>query len=169
MKKLVAIATLGVALCFPSISFSAEAQIVRWGEIIGIIEGGNLVGTGTGQATGAPGPWSATEGSARVNLENGNVAFRVRGLVLAGGNSIGTPGPVTEVKGTLVCDTNGSATGNSVFVDTDAVPLSAQGNARFSGNVGSLPDECVEESDTAFLVRVPGLEVWIGNGAVRRP
>lgn len=169
MKKLIAIATLGLVFSLSSFSFTAQAQTVRWKQIIGIIEGGNLVGSGTGQVTGAPGPWSASEGFARVNLGNGNIFFLVRGLVLAGGNSIGTTGPVTSVKGTLVCDTDGSATGNSVLVDTDTVPLSPQGNARFRGSVGTLPDECVGEPDIAFLVRVPGFEAWIANGAVRRP
>lgn len=169
MKKLIAIATLGLALSFPSFSFTAEDQTVRWIEIIGIIEGGNLVGTGAGQAIGAPGPWSASEGFARVNLENGNIVFLVRGLVLAGGNSIGTPGPVTQVTGTLVCDTDGSAGGgNSILVNTPLVPLNSRGNAHFNGNVGPLPDACVNESDIAFLIRAFG-NLWIANGAVRRP
>jgi len=42
-------------------------------------------------------------------LQTGQVNFDVRGLVLAAGNSIGTPGTVAQVKGTLVCDTDGSA------------------------------------------------------------
>jgi hypothetical protein len=158
MKKSIAIIALGLALSFSSFSLTAQAQVVRWKQIVGIIEGGNLVGSGTGQVAGAPGPWSASEGFARVNLGNGNIVFQVQGLVLAGGNSIGTPGPVTEVKGTLVCNTDGSSTGNSVLVDTDTVSLSSKGNARLRGNVGLLPDECINEPDIAFLVRVPVLK-----------
>lgn len=168
MKKLITTVTLSLIFSLSFLSLTAQAQVIKWKEIIGIIEAGNLLGSGTGEVMGAPGPWSATEGFARVNLGNGNIAFSVQGLVLAGGNSIGTAGPVTAVKGTLVCDTDGSATGNSVLVDTDTVPLSPQGNAKFRGNVGTLPDECLDETDIAFLIRVPGFEVWIANGAIRR-
>jgi hypothetical protein len=95
--------------------------------------------------------------------------FAVRGLVLAAGNSIGTPGTVLEVKGTLVCDTNGSASGgvNSVLVDTPLVELDDQGNAQFHGNIGPLPAVCIGEPDIAFLIRT-GSGRWIGNGAVLR-
>jgi hypothetical protein len=66
----------------------AAAQNVRWHHIIGIKQAGNMVGniTGGGQ------PWSASGGHARVDLATGNMEFEVHGLVLAGGNSIGTPG-----------------------------------------------------------------------------
>jgi hypothetical protein len=47
------------------------------------------------------------------------------------------------VKGTLVCHTNGSpGGGNSTLVQTAAVPLSSDGDAKFSGSVGSLPAVC---------------------------
>jgi hypothetical protein len=77
----------------------AAAQNVRWHHIIGIKQAGNMVGniTGGGQ------PWSASGGHARVDLATGNMEFEVHGLVLAGGNSIGTPGAVNQVMGTLVC------------------------------------------------------------------
>jgi hypothetical protein len=51
------------------------------------------------------------------------VQFDVRGLVLAGGNSIGKPGTVTEVVGALVCSPSSSPT---VFY-TQPVSLSPQG------------------------------------------
>src|SRR5215471_4496581 len=96
-----------------------------WKQIIGVIQAGNKVGSGTGQVTGGDQPWHTITGRAAVNLTTGDLQFRVRGLVLAGGNAIGTPGAVTMVKGTLVCDTTGVANdGNSVLVDTVLVPLS---------------------------------------------
>jgi hypothetical protein len=117
-------------------------------------------------------PWSTKQGFARVNLNTGMVEFLVQGLVLAGGNSIGTRDTVTQVKGTLVCDTDGSAGSgggaNSVLVNTDLVPLDDQGNAHFVGDVGALPPVCLIESDIAFLVRTAG-GAWIANGSVRRP
>ena len=147
----------------------AQAETVKWREIVGIIQGGTIVGSGEGAVEGVPGPWSATNGFAKVDLDKGNIAFHIRGLVFAGTNAIGTPGAVVEtgIKGTLVCDTDGSVSGNSVLVDTPVVSLSPQGNAQFSGNVGSLPDECIDQPDIAFLIVVPGFERWIANGAVR--
>jgi hypothetical protein len=157
---------------FPA-SVMAASPIVSWEDIIGIMQAGNLVGMGTGQVMGGGAPWSAKQGSARVNLNTGKVEFLVQGLVLAGGNSIGTRDAVTQVRGTLVCDTNGSAGSgngvNSVLVNTDFVPLDDQGDAHFVGYVvGALPPVCLIESDIAFLIRAAN-GLWIANGSVRRP
>ena len=142
----------------------------RWQSIIGIQEKGNVVGTGTGAVTGA-GVWSAQGGHVKVDPDNGKIDFEVNGLVLAGGNSIGTPGTVTQVKGTLVCDTDGSASGlNSVIVDTPLVDLSEEGDAQFHGSVGALPAVCATEPDIAFLIRAGASATakWIANGTVLR-
>src|SRR5262249_43210048 len=101
-------------------------------------------------------PWSARGGNAHLNLQAERLSFEVMGLVLAGGNGIGTPGSVANVRGTLVCDTDASATGSSVLVDTPPVELRAEGKATFSGPAGPLPTECLEEPDMAFLIRVSG-------------
>ncbi len=163
----------------------AHAQEVQWEHIIGIQESGDLVGSGTGQVTGGA-PWETRDGGARVNLQNGDVRFSVRGLVLAVGSSgssvtgldIGTSAGVTQVKGTFVCDVDGSAGGgNSVLVDTSAVPLSAQGDAKFKGNVGALPAVCSSEHDLAFLLRIvtptsvanSNADQWIAVGTGRTP
>jgi hypothetical protein len=151
----------------------ADDSHVRWEDVIGIIQAGNLVGTGTGRVTGGGQPWSTTGGSASVNLGNGDLHFRVQGLVLAGGNAIGTRDAITNVKGTLVCDTDGSAGGgNSTLVESAAVPLSVQGDADFNGSLGPLPAACLNEPDIAFLILIAGGAAdgrWIANGAVRRP
>jgi hypothetical protein len=153
---------------FPA-SVMAASPTMLWKDIIGIIQPSNVVGTGTGLVTGGDATWSTQIGFARVNLTTGKVKFLVHGLVLAGGNSIGTPGSVDQVKGTLVCDTDGSAGGgNSVLVDTDLVPLDDQGNAYFAGNVGVLDPICLSEPDIAFLIRTSD-GVWIANGSVRKP
>lgn len=160
--------SLALAAIVPAAALAADPNI-RWADIIGIIQAGNPVGSGTGRVTGGGQPWSTTRGEATVNLDNGDIHFRVEGLVLAGGNSIGTPDAITQVKGTLVCDTNGSAGGgNSTLVDTPLVSLSAQGDAEFHGSVGPLPGACLSEADIAFVVRI-GAGRWIANGAVRRP
>jgi len=160
----------------------AQAQEVRWEQIIGIQQAFDLVGVGTGQVVGGA-PWETTEGQARVTLGTGRVRFTVEGLVLAVGSAgdgfftglpIGTPAGVSQIKGTLVCDVDGSAGGgHSVLVDTSAVSLSAQGDAQFSGNVGPLPVVCSSEPDIAFLLRivvpVAFADRWIAAGAVRTP
>jgi len=144
---------------------------LRWQSVIGIAQAGNVVGTGTGAVTGAPGPWSALGGHVNVGLKNGKIDFEVSGLVLAGGNAIGTPGAVVQVKGTLVCDTDGSASGlNSVLVETPPVDLSEEGDAQFHGSVGALPAVCATEPDIAFLIRAGASATakWIANGTVLR-
>jgi hypothetical protein len=137
----------------------AAAQNVRWHHIIGIKQAGNMVGNimGGGQ------PWSASGGHARVDLATGNMEFEVHGLVLAGGGSIGTPGPITQVMGTLVC---GAAitTATPVAISSPPVSLTLQGEAFFFGNIGTIPTTC-NSSNVAFLIEVTAGR-WIANGAV---
>jgi hypothetical protein len=163
----------GLALGAALIGGNASADPgdnLRWQSVIGIAQAGNVVGTGTGAVTGA-GVWSAQGGHVKVDPDKGKIDFEVNGLVLAGGNSIGTPGTVTQVKGTLVCDTDGSASGlNSVIVDTPPVDLSDEGDAQFHGSVGALPAVCATEPDIAFLIRAGATATakWIANGTVLR-
>jgi len=169
LRKSLMVSVMALAAAVVGQAAHADSgETVRWQSVIGVIQANSVVGSGTGAATGAPGPWSAQDGRVKLNLANGEASFEVRGLVLASGNSIGTPGAVDLVKGTFVCDTNGSASGgNSVLVDTPLVELDDQGNARFHGYLGVLPAACTTEPDIAFLVRV-GAGRWIGNGAVLR-
>jgi hypothetical protein len=140
---------------------------VEWRQIVGIIVPGSTVGTGTSKVTGGGLPWHTSGGHAEVNLTTGAVRFDVDGLVLAAGNSIGTPDGVTSVKGTLVCDTTGVLnSGNSTLVDTPLVTLSAQGNANFRGSLGTLPSACTTQPNIAFLVRTGG-GAWLASGMVR--
>ena len=159
MKTLSA-AVLGAILLTATASPSRADNIAVWRTIIGIAQAGNVVGgiTGGGQ------PWSAHEGAVLVVLDSGFVEFDVRGLVLAGGNTIGTPGPVNQVKGTLVC---GPGSASPTVIDTPLVPLDAQGNAEFSGSFSSSTAGC-SAMDVAFLVRTAG-GAWIGNGSIRIP
>lgn len=161
----------GLALGVTAMGQNAGADpgdTLRWESLIGIVQPDNEVGNGTGTVAGSGIPWSTLDGHARVDLGKGSIDFRVRGLVLAGGNAIGTTGAVPRVKGTLMCDTDGSASGGkSVLVDTPLVDLGEQGDAEFSGSVGSLPAVCASERDVAFLIRV-GSGRWIANGTVLR-
>src|SRR5947199_3024771 len=176
MKKVVLLSTSVLFVAFTAATVTA--QTASWRQIVGIIPAGNVVGSGTGAVSGGFLPWTTTAGAARVNLRNGEIQFSVRGLVFAGGApgiTIGTPGPITGVKGTLVCDVDGSASGgNSVLVETPSVRLSSTGEAFFSGRVGTLPAACSSEADIAFLVHVTKFGdtattqgPWIANGAVQ--
>jgi hypothetical protein len=163
-----ALVTMLAAAVVPLHANADVGDTIQWQSIVGIVQANNVVGVGAGAIAGGGQPWTTSGGHATVNLRTGQVTFEVRGLVFAGGNTIGTPLPVAQVTGTLVCDTNGSAGGTSVQVHTPVVPLDSEGDAQFSGSVGPLPAVCVSEPDIAFLVRVPGLNRWIANGAVLR-
>ena len=158
--KILGTLALGGVLLTAIASPSRADNIVVWRTINGVAQAGNMVGgiAGGGQ------PWSTREGEVLVELDSGSVEFEVRGLVLAGGNTIGTPGPVTQVKGTLVC---GPGSASPTVIDTPLVPLSAQGNAEFSGSFSSSTAGC-HATDVAFLIRVSA-GAWIGNGSVRLP
>jgi hypothetical protein len=163
---LVSVLALGSAVVGQNAS-ADPGDTLHWQSVIGIVQTNGVVGIGTGAMTGGPTPWSAQGGHVTVDPDSGKINFDVRGLVLAGGSFIGTPGTVVQVKGTLVCDTDGSASGlNSVFVDTPLVELDDQGDARFNGNV-AIPAVCATEPDVAFLIRV-GAGKWIASGAVLR-
>ena len=159
----------GLALTAAAVGRNASADssdVLRWTSVIGIAAPNNVVGTGAGAVAGGPTPWSTLDGHATVDLSKNKITFDVRGLVLAGGNSIGTPGAVAQVKGTLVCDTDGSA-GDTALIDTPLVDLSEQGEAQFNGRVGAIPAVCSTEPDVAFLVRV-GAGKWIASATVLR-
>ena len=166
MRALLTMSLLFATLLMSLVSAGADSPAAKWEDIVGIIQPGNVVGSGTGQVTGASAPWTTQSGKAQIDLGTGRLKFTVRGLVLAGGNSIGTRGGVAMVKGTLVCDTNGSSegSGNSALVDTPLVPLSPEGDADFSADV-TLAAVCVSEPDIAFLIRAGS--AWIANGSVR--
>jgi len=151
-----AIASITLAIVSP-----AKADNVRWRTIVGILQANNVVGN----INGGGAPWTTLGGRARVDLARSRLDFDVQGLVLAGGNSIGTPGAINQVMGTLLCDPGGA---NLAF-DTTPVPLSPQGDADFSGQIGPSTSTC-NSSNVAFLVRIAGGANpgrWIANGAVR--
>ena len=100
-----------IAFFILSMASPASADSTRWRTIVGIIQANNPV-------AGIPGggqPWTTLGGRARVDLAKGQLDFDVQGLVLAGGNSIGTPGAINMVKGTLVC---GAGTPGQMIFET---------------------------------------------------
>src|SRR4030095_7066517 len=112
--------------------------------------------------------WSTAGGRARVNLATGAAAFNVQGLVINGAQFSGTPGPITSVTGTLVC--NAGSTDQEFTLDSPPVNLSPSGNARFSGSLsdGQPISSC---GNPLFLIRIfnlpPARGRWIATGAQR--
>jgi len=158
---------VALPLLFAIASFAGEDAIVSWQKIVGVITAPGVPNPVAGIASGRL-PWTVFSGWASVDFATGHIAFLVNGLVLVGGNSSGTPGTVTRVKGTLVCD---PGTSSQVVIDTPAVPLDSKGDAQFlppAQSVGdlatALPSSC---NKPLFLIRAVPKDVWIATGAVR--
>jgi len=139
-----------------------RGSVVSWPNIVGVItapgvdnpvagvnEGANVLG----QIHSGTLPWATRSGSASVDLTTGSVRFDVKGLVLIGGNASGTPGPINEIVGTLVCNPgNGSFFQRQTVLDTPPVSLSDRGDARFEGDLTEpVPSSC---SSPLFLIRI---------------
>jgi hypothetical protein len=151
----------GDSIAVNSSSFSENSTVVRWGRIVGVITAQGLSNPVGGIASGTT-PWTTSFGEAAVDLTNGEATFFVRGLVLVGGDTSGTPGPVNSVKGALVCDPGAT---DQVVTDTTPVPLDGKGNAEFRGRlVNTPPSTC---SNPVFLILNAPKNVWIGTAAVR--
>ena len=158
MKKVIAV-LIPLALCAASVfAFDFDDSIVRWNSIVGVITAPGVDNPVGGIHSGA-GPWSAHSGHVQVNLATGATFFNVEGLVLNGGTSSGTPGRVTSITGTLVCNAT-SAT--PTVLDTTAVALNVHGNAHFAGQISGIPATC---DGPLFLLRAGGH--WIATGSQR--
>ena len=163
MKRILSLALM----LAPATLFAQQADdsVVQWQRIVGVITAPGVDNPVAGIRAGA-GPWTARDGHARIDLLTGRASFDIEGLVLVGGNSSGTPGPVTTLNGTVVCN---AGTGNQENIDTAEVKLSPEGNAHFRGQLDNLPVAC---ANPLFLVRIgPSLPAaagrWLGTGAVR--
>src|ERR1700743_86740 len=163
MKKILALASLLAPVAL--VAQPSDESVVQWERIVGVVTAPGVDNPVAGIKAGAR-PWFARERHARFNLSTGRASFDVEHLVLVGGNASGTPGPVTTVNGTLVCNTG---TTNQEILDTIEVPLSAEGDAQFRGHFTSLPATC---TTPLFLIRI-GASLpaaagrWIGTGAGR--
>ena len=162
MKKVFAV-LLPLSLCAAA-AFGFDDVVVRWNTIVGVITAPGTDNPVAGIHAGA-GPWSVRSGRARVNLSTGAAFFDVDGLVLNGSNSSGTPGPVSAVVGTLVCN---SGTATPTILDTAPVSLNVHGDAQFAGQLSGVPAAC---GNPVFLVRIASPAVaagrWIATGSER--
>lgn len=159
-----------VAASVSSASVYAGSPLVRWERIEGISP--NATGQVFNGISPVTFPWSTTRGGALLNLHNGKLNFHLEGLSMGASPTpfalIGTTGVVTEIKGTIMCHQSGE------FVDSDAVELSDEGDAQFSGQLTSVP--YCEPGDLIFLIRIaavrpdapPISDRWLGHGAARK-
>ena len=161
MKKVLASLFLLLGACS---AFAQTSNTVRWQSFAGVITAQNVDNPVSANIHSGTFAWTVRGGSARVNLATGAVSFNIQQLVINGAKFSGTPGPITQVTGTLVC--NPGADGESPH-DTAAVNLDAHGNAQFSGSLGTL-GTC---ANPLFLVRIfnpsGARGLWIATGVDR--
>jgi len=148
-----------------------DEYVVAWTRIQGITPVADINATTINGVLPVGFPWSVTDGWAMINLNSGRFRFTVKGLSIGAMptplSPIGSTGVVTGLYGTFVCDDGG-------MVDTDAVELSARGNAFLQG---FLPFEFTCDPDGLMLLLrvaevVPGapniVGRWLAFGAVRQ-
>jgi hypothetical protein len=140
-------------------------DVVRWKTIVGVITAQGVNNPVSDNINSGTFAWNARGGHARVNLATGAVAFDVEGLVINGTSFSGTPGPVSAVTGTVVCN---AGTDHELTNDTQPVTLSTEGNARFAGQLANPPIAC---QNPLFLIRIftpQGAQGrWIATGSQR--
>jgi hypothetical protein len=165
--KLAALSAVAAITLLPSSTFAEneDQNTVEWPSIVGVITAQGVNNPVSHNINSGTFAWSARSGHARINLETGRAYFEVEGLVINGTSFSGTPGPITAVTGTLVCN---AGTNTESTHDTPAVALSGRGNARFSGHLANGPIEC---GNPLFLIRIAVPEGaagrWIATGAQR--
>lgn len=153
MKKL---SILSLTLCAGL--FAQSDTTVRWRGIAGVITAPG-VDNPVGQIHSGAGPWTVRSGSARINLTTGEGSFDVEGLVLNGGAASGTPGPVTNVVGTLVCNAGSPSGTTETAIDTPSTVLTSTGDAGISFRL-SVPAAC---TNPVFLIRTTSGR-WLATG-----
>jgi len=163
MKKLVAVLLSLMCAGAAFANHFDDSSDVRWNGIAGVVTAPGVDNPVAGIHAGA-GPWSVRSGRVRVNLATGATFFDVEGLVLNGSNNSGTPGPVTQVNGTLVCQGGTTPT----ILDTAAVALDVHGDAHFAGEISRIPATC---DNPLFLIRIAApagaAGRWIGTATER--
>jgi hypothetical protein len=176
-EKMQSISRPGAIAAAIALSLAATAAradddaIVRWKNIVGVITEKNVSNMVANIDSGTF-AWSVRSGHARVDLMTGQAAFEVEGLSINGAQFSGTPGPITDVMGTLVCnavDATPNTPGTSKIANTKSVPLNAQGDAEFSGTIQNIPAPC---NNPLFLVRIAtqatgAVGRWIATGTER--
>jgi hypothetical protein len=151
------IRSIAVALAALGFSLAAAAQdrLVRFEGGIGVIPArvGGVANTVRGVNPGGQ-VWVISRLSADVRSD-GRISVDGRGLLLGGGDNIGTNGG-QSVRARLFC-----GDGNGEAFDSDVVPLEADGDFRIEGQLaGMLPRECTRP----VLLILSGGGNWFAAG-----
>ena len=161
MKKSLAASALSVALLSFATAASADERLVRFEGGIGVIP---VVGVAAGAAVLnvvrkiQPGglPW-VIEGLKADVRTDGRISVDGRGLLLGGGDNIGTNGG-QSVRATLFCGPAATATAHT----TEAVPLEADGDFRINDVLTPPPPEpCT--TPVLLIVNSAGIR-WFAAG-----
>ena len=158
MNKTLSAGLLSLAT-FVSFGASAAEPLVRFEDGIGVqpLRGG-AAGAVPNTVQGVPpsgNPWVISRLSADVSTD-GRIKVDGRGLLLAGGNSIGTPAG-QSVFARLVCA--------GVPHDSELVPLDARGDFRIEGFVNPFPPSpCA----TPVLLVINAGGTWFAAGIPRQ-
>lgn len=108
MKKLFWATAIGALIGGVSLPAAAnDAVIVKFNGGIGVtpaaLSNGVFVPKDVFSVPPGGRPWAIETLRARIHA-SGTISLRGEGLVFAGGNAVGTAGPVTQVVATLFCD-----------------------------------------------------------------
>jgi hypothetical protein len=165
MKKVCVVLCAVLSVLLLASAFAGEDNVVRWARIVGVITALN-VDNPVGNISSGTFPWTTRSGIAQVDLSSGRVSWEVDGLVINGAVFSGTPGPITAVRGTLVCN---AGAGNQTVFNTGPRPLSVHGDAQFSGQLNAIPTTAC--GNPIFLIRITApagaAGRWIATGADR--
>ena len=146
--------------------FLGTGTVARWRSIVGVITSQGVSNPVSSRIDSGTFAWSVRTGNASVSFTTGATFFEVEGLVINGTMFSGTPGPVTSITGTLVCNPGDAV--QEIALDTNSVPLDARGNALFSGFIQNIPSTC---GSPLFLIRIANpagaAGRWIATGTER--
>jgi len=152
-NKAVAAAVFAAAF---GVAFQATAddRLVRFEGGIGVVPArvGGVANIVRGVNPGGQ-PWVISRLSADVRSD-GRISVEGRGLLIAGGDSIGTSAN-QSVRARLFC---GAGTGTPF--DSELVPLEADGDFRIDGQLSGMPAQC----DRPVLLIVGGGGNWFAAG-----
>ena len=158
MKKVLSACLFSTALLFP-FAASAQAPLVRFDSGIGVIpvSAGPAANVVRGVNPGGQ-PWVISRLTADIKTD-GRISVDGRGLLLAGGNNIGTNAN-QSVRARLFCGPVASA----VMFDSVLVPLEPNGDFTIDGSLAPVPpNPCT----SPVLLIVSANNAWFAAGILK--
>lgn len=158
MNKTLSACLLSLATLAPVSAIAAD-PLVRFENGIGVqpVTAGPAPNVVLGVSPGGQ-PWVISSLSADVSTD-GRINVDGRGLLLAGGNGIGTNGG-QSVRARLIC----GGVGGTVS-DSDLVPLGAQGDFRINGFLTPFPPA---PCNTPVLLIINAGSRWFAAGILKQ-